>query len=308
MAEQAPLSPHGVQAEYWNSAAARAWTDQHDRQDRAVAGLADAALAVASPMTGERVLDIGCATGTTVIELATRVGPTGHVLGADIAAPSVALAMERIAAAGLRQAEVICADVATRPFQPASFDIVFSRLGVMFFEDSVGAFINVHRATKPGGRLALAVFVRQTRTRGHRRRWPRCDTYCRQPRRRDRASRGCSLGVIRRVCAASWRARGSAMYRSRPLTSSIGSLARRVAQPKHRLHIAVRAVDTGATRPTAGAGGGGAREAGNIFREPRYTRGRDPAGCLLDCRGASLTGGPRAPSTSAKQSSAAAGE
>jgi len=148
----------GQQAEYWNSPAARPWAEQHERQDLALAGLATAALEAAAPRAGERVLDIGCGSGTTVLALAARVGPGGHVLGADISQQSVARARERIAAAGLPQAEVICADVASHAFAPQSFDLAFSRLGVMFFDNPTAAFTNVQRAMKPAGRLALAVF------------------------------------------------------------------------------------------------------------------------------------------------------
>ena len=160
MAEE-PGAPPANEAEYWNSAASRAWAEQHARQDRALASLAAAALQRAAPLPGEQILDIGCGSGTTVLELAARVGGSGHVLGADIAAASVVRARERIAAAGLAQAEVICADVATHPFTPDSVDLVFSRLGVMFFPDPVAAFANVRRAVKPAGRLTLAVFRTQ---------------------------------------------------------------------------------------------------------------------------------------------------
>jgi ubiquinone/menaquinone biosynthesis C-methylase UbiE len=158
MAEQEARSPYTTEAEYWRSAATRAWAEQHERQDRALAGLAEAALGLAAPQPGERVLDIGCGSGTTVLQLAARVGPNGHVLGADISERSVARARERIAAAGLPQAEIICVDASTHPFAPASLDLAFSRLGVMFFSDQVAAFANIRRAMKPRGRLALAVF------------------------------------------------------------------------------------------------------------------------------------------------------
>jgi len=158
MAEQHTRSLYGGGAEFWNSPATRPWAEQHERQDRALAGLAKAALALAAPRPGERALDIGCGAGTTVLELAARVGSNGHVLGADISAQSIARAGERIAAAGLRHAEAICADVSNHPFAPESFDLAFSRLGVMFFGDPTAALANVHRAMKPAGRLALAVF------------------------------------------------------------------------------------------------------------------------------------------------------
>jgi len=126
--------------------------------DRAVADLTNALLDMALPQPGEHVLDIGCGAGATVLELAARVGPGGHVLGADISDQSVARARQRIAEAGLRHAEVIVADVSAHRFAPNAFELAFSRFGVMFFSDPQAAFANVRRAIKPGGRLALAVF------------------------------------------------------------------------------------------------------------------------------------------------------
>ena len=43
---------------------------------------------------------------------------------------------------------------------PASFDLVTSRCGVMFFADPSAAFGNLLAALKPGGRLCLAVWAR----------------------------------------------------------------------------------------------------------------------------------------------------
>jgi SAM-dependent methyltransferase len=159
MTDRQPTSASNAgQVEFWNSPASRAWADQHARMDRALAGFTASLLEVAAPQPGERVLDIGCGSATTVLELAARVGPGGHVLGADIAEASVARARERIAAARCRQADAILADVMTHPLPPAGFDLAFSRLGVMFFSDPIAAFRNIRRALKPGGRLALAVF------------------------------------------------------------------------------------------------------------------------------------------------------
>jgi ubiquinone/menaquinone biosynthesis C-methylase UbiE len=158
MTDQQTDSPNAREVQYWNSAQTRAWADEYEVIDRLFAGLTRVALDHAAPKLGERVIDIGCGSGTTVVELAARVGPTGYVLGADVSKPSVEKAQERIAAAGVQQAEITLCDVSTHTFPANSFDLVFSRFGVMFFADPVAAFANIHKAMKSDGRLAVAVF------------------------------------------------------------------------------------------------------------------------------------------------------
>ena len=158
MADQQAGSPNTREVEYWNSAHTRAWADEHETIDRLFAGLTQIALDHAAPKLGERVIDIGCGSGTTVLELAARVGPTGYVVGADVSKPSVEKARERIAVAGVHQAEIMLCDVSTHIFPANSFDLVFSRFGVMFFTDPLTTFAKIRKAMKSDGRLALAVF------------------------------------------------------------------------------------------------------------------------------------------------------
>ena len=49
-------------------------------------------------------------------------------------------------------------DAAIHQFGPESFDLCFTRFGVMFFADPVAAFRNIRRGMKSNGRLLLAVF------------------------------------------------------------------------------------------------------------------------------------------------------
>ena len=156
-AEQSGAS-NAREAQYWNSAATRPWAEQHEPIDRLFADVTKAALDFAAPRPGERVIDLGCGSGTTLMELARRVGPGGYVLGADISKQSVEKAQQRIAAAGLSHAEVALADISSHRFAPNSFDLAFSRFGIMFFTDPTATFANLRSALKPGGRLALAVF------------------------------------------------------------------------------------------------------------------------------------------------------
>ena len=158
MVEQRAESNAVTQVEYWNHQVANVWADRHEQIDSMFADVTTIALGRAAPKPGERVLDIGCGAGTTTLELASRVAPEGHVVGIDISRHSTTQARSRIAAAGVGNAEIILADVGRHPFAPASFDLVFSRFGVMFFPDPVASLSNVHAAMRPGGRLTFAVF------------------------------------------------------------------------------------------------------------------------------------------------------
>jgi SAM-dependent methyltransferase len=112
-------------------------------------------LARLGPRAGERALDVGCGCGQTTLELAELVGTTGRVLGVDISEQMLERARERTVESGHRTIELVLADAAIHRFEPAAFDLVFSRFGVMFFEDAGAAFANLQRALRPGGRLGF---------------------------------------------------------------------------------------------------------------------------------------------------------
>jgi SAM-dependent methyltransferase len=139
------------QAAYWKGAGGTMWLGAYERIQRGIAGFSEVALAAADAQAGERVLDVGCGTGGTTAELAAAVGAEGHVLGVDISEPLVGAARAR----GLGNAAFEVADATTHAFEPAAFDLVFSRFGVMFFADPVAAFRNIRRAMKPSGRLVF---------------------------------------------------------------------------------------------------------------------------------------------------------
>src|SRR5262249_31405793 len=95
------------------------------------APLTGALLTSAALRPGERVLDIGCGSGATSIEIARRVGAGGSVVGVDLSPQMLKVARERAA-----EADVAIAfeetDVAQARFGEP-FDAAVSRFGVMFF-------------------------------------------------------------------------------------------------------------------------------------------------------------------------------
>jgi len=153
LAERFPANP--AQAAYWNIGRGEQWVTHQEALDARFASVGDALLARAAPGPGERALDIGCGTGATTLALAERVGPGGAVLAVDISAPMLAVARARCAAQGLDQVRLLCADAQSHAFERATYDLLVSRFGVMFFSDPVAAFGNLRQALQPGGRLAF---------------------------------------------------------------------------------------------------------------------------------------------------------
>lgn len=141
------------QHEYWNGPAGQRWANAQDRIDHHLGLITEVLMAFAAPQQAERVLDVGCGGGTTALLIRERVGPEGAVTGIDISAPNLGVARAR-AHAGMADVAFIEADATTYEFQPV-FDLVFSRFGVMFFDDPTRAFANIRKALTKHGRLAF---------------------------------------------------------------------------------------------------------------------------------------------------------
>lgn len=133
--------------------AAQAAAEVHELTDLQFEPLGHPAMEALGLRPGDSVMDIGCGAGATLLQLAGRVGPTGQVLGVDIAPEVLAIARRR--ARPLPQVQVIQADAQDLPVPTASVDAVFSRFGVMAFADPVAAFAGFHRVLKPSGKLAF---------------------------------------------------------------------------------------------------------------------------------------------------------
>jgi SAM-dependent methyltransferase len=154
-----PDTDNAAMAQYWNEVAGPRWVQRQAIQEARNVEMLEQLLAAARPAPGERVLDIGCGTGVTTEPYATAVGPSGHVTAIDIAKPMLDAARQRIEARGLGNVALLLADAQIHALPEASFDLVTSRLGVMFFADPTAAFGNLIKALRPGGRLCMAVWA-----------------------------------------------------------------------------------------------------------------------------------------------------
>lgn len=148
-------SSNADQIAYWNQVGGPKWVRYQAMLDHQLDGIGSIVMDAAALSAGESVLDVGCGCGSTTLELARRVGGRGRATGIDISRPMLELARERARAAGVANADFVEADAQVHAFRP-DHDVLFSRFGVMFFDDPTRAFANLHRALRGGGRLAFA--------------------------------------------------------------------------------------------------------------------------------------------------------
>lgn len=148
-----------VTKEAWQDASGQKWARQQDRTDAQLGPLGLPAIDALALRGGERVLDVGCGAGQTLLQLAERVGPDGWVTGLDVSGPLVEQARQRVARSGPERGphriDVVLGDAETMSLAPPPYDALFSRFGVMFFQDPAAAFANLARALRPGARIAF---------------------------------------------------------------------------------------------------------------------------------------------------------
>lgn len=136
------------QIDFWNGEAGTTWVAAQARLDEMLAPISTLAIEAFAPKPGDRVIDVGCGCGATSLALADA---DCEVLGVDISAPMLAHAESRI---GSRTIRFERADAATATL-PDGFSGLFSRFGVMFFDQPAQAFANLRKSLKADGRLAF---------------------------------------------------------------------------------------------------------------------------------------------------------
>ena len=148
---------NATQIEFWNGETGRNWVTHDALMEAMLQPLGESVMDTLAPQPGEHVLDIGCGCGHTSLSLADRVGAEGSVTGVDISAPMLAVASQLAAERNAEDASIqfLEADAQTHTFEPERYDVVFSRFGVMFFQDPIAAFANIRSVLRASGRLAF---------------------------------------------------------------------------------------------------------------------------------------------------------
>lgn len=145
------------QIDYWNGEAGERWARDDERMARLLEPIAVRLLDHMEPLRGLQAIDIGCGGGSQSVLLAERLGASGRLVGVDVSGPLLSVARQRSRALpeGCADITFVQADASSHAFDPASVDLLFSRFGVMFFDDPTAAFRNLRTVLRDNGRLGF---------------------------------------------------------------------------------------------------------------------------------------------------------
>ncbi|HKV89916.1 MAG TPA: methyltransferase domain-containing protein [Thermoplasmata archaeon] len=110
------------------------------------------------PRPGETVLDLGTGPGEPALTIARSVGPSGTVVGIDMAEKMVAIAQDRAKADGLANVSFRTMDSSVLDFPENRFDAVACAFGFQIFTDPERAAREARRVLRPGGRIGVTVW------------------------------------------------------------------------------------------------------------------------------------------------------
>ena len=143
------------QTEFWSGSGGEYWVVNQRQMDTMLEPLGAQALARIDLNNVHHILDIGCGTGSTTLDIAARLPDGARVTGADLSVPMTDYARSRLGAEGVSNADFMTCDLQIDKLDPGKYDAAFSRFGVMFFDQPVVGFSNIRKAMKSGAQLAF---------------------------------------------------------------------------------------------------------------------------------------------------------
>lgn len=124
---------------------------EYDRRwTRYVAASAEGMLARIDLEGVRDALDVGCGSGVLLGRIA-RARPGIRLVGIDL---SPAMLAEARAERG-REIGFVAASAARLPFRSTAFGLVLSASALHYWRDPAGAFVEMRRVMRPGGRIAI---------------------------------------------------------------------------------------------------------------------------------------------------------
>ena len=135
----------------WNSKTGQAWANNDLKMDAHLDVITALLFKEFETLGNKHVLDVGCGSGKTSKLLSDQVGSTGSVEGVDISKPLLELAQTKYGT--IENIRFTNADAQSFEFKKSFYDQIVSRFGVMFFENPIAAFTNMHQSLKPNGKL-----------------------------------------------------------------------------------------------------------------------------------------------------------
>ncbi|MBO3725453.1 demethylmenaquinone methyltransferase [Actinomyces bowdenii] len=106
--------------------------------------------AALAPAPGMRILDLAAGTGTSAAEYAAQ--------GADVVACDFSTGMVAEGRRRHPRISFVAGDATALPFADESFDAVTISYGLRNVQDTMAALREMHRVTRPGGRIVIAEF------------------------------------------------------------------------------------------------------------------------------------------------------
>jgi len=113
---------------------------------------------LASLPSGSRVLDVCCGAGASALPAAEAVGPTGEVVGVDLAKELLELAQLKATQRRLGNVHFEVGDMLSLRFPAETFNAVVCVFGIFFVPDMATALRELWSRIRSGGKLAVTTW------------------------------------------------------------------------------------------------------------------------------------------------------